>query len=64
MQELAKNFKKLNDLSMDYSPLFCSFLSLSNVSRGLNLWKFNNSLISNNNFVDEMKTYSKSYFQF
>ena len=56
MQELAKNVKILNSLSTDHSPLFCSFLSLSNISRGRGLWKFNNSLISNSNFVDEMKT--------
>ena len=31
-------------------------LGLSNVCRGRGLWKFNNSLISNINFVDEMKT--------
>ena len=28
MQELAKNVKTLNALSMDHSPLFCSFLKL------------------------------------
>ena len=39
----------------DHSPLFCSFLNLSNISRGRCLWKFNNSLISNSNFVNEMK---------
>ena len=56
MQESAKNVKILNALSTDHSPLFCSFLNLANISRGRGLWKFNNSLISNTNFVDEMKT--------
>ena len=56
MQELVKNVKILNALSKEHSPLFCSFLNLSNFSRGCGLWKFNNSLISNYNFVDEMKT--------
>ena len=54
MQELAKNVIILNALSTDHSPLFCSFPS--NISRGRGLWKYNNSLISNTNFVDEMKT--------
>ena len=40
---------------LDHSPLFCSFLKLSNISRGRGLWKFNNSLISNSNFVNGMK---------
>ena len=56
MQESVKNVKILNALSTDHSPLFCSFLNLTNISRGCGLWKFNNSLISNTNFVDEMKT--------
>ena len=56
MQESAKNVKILNALSTDHSPLFFSFLILSNISRDRDLWKFNNSLISNSNFVDEMKT--------
>ena len=55
MQELAKNVKILNQQSTNHPPLFCSFLNLSNISRGCGLWKFNNSLISNSNF-DEMKT--------
>ena len=55
MQESAKNVKILNALSTDHSPLFCSFLNLSNTSRGCGLWKFNDCLISNTHFVDEMK---------
>ena len=56
MQELVKNVKILNVLSTDHSPLFSSFLNLTNISRGRGLWKFSNSLISNTNFVGEMKT--------
>ena len=56
IQESAKNGKILNALSTDHSSSFCSFLNLSNISRGRVLWKFNNSLISNSDFVDEMKT--------
>ena len=56
MQELVKNVKILNAVSTDHSRLFCSFLNLTNIVRGSGLSKFNNSLISNTNFVDEMKT--------
>ena len=62
MQELTKNVKILNALSTDHYPLFCSFLNLNNISRSRGLWKFNNSLISNSNFVDEMKTLFKKLF--
>ena len=37
-------------------PHYFAFLNLTNISRGRGLCKFNNSLISNTNFVDEMKT--------
>ena len=57
MQESTKNVKILNALSTEHSLLFCSCLNLTNISKGRGLWKFNNSLISNTNFVDEMKTF-------
>ena len=50
MQKSAKSVKILN------FPLFCFLLNLGNISIGSGLWKFRNSLISNNIFVDEMKT--------
>ena len=56
MQESAKNIKILNAVSTDHSPLFCLFLNLTSISRGPGLWKFNNSLIPNTTFVNEMKT--------
>ena len=42
-------------LPTNHSPLFCSLRNFINISRGCGLWKFSNSLISNTNFVDEMK---------
>ena len=54
MQESAKNVKILNALSRDHFPLFC-FPKFSSISRGCGLSKFNNSLVSNTSFVDEMK---------
>ena len=62
MRESAKNDKILNALSTEYSPLFCSFINLRNISRGRNLWNSNNSLVSNTNFVDEMKALIKKLF--
>ena len=59
MQESVENVKILNALSTDHSSLFCSFLNLTSFSRGCGLSKFSNSLISNTNFVDEMKTLIK-----
>ena len=37
IQESVKNIKILNALSTDHSPLFCSFLNLTNISRGRGL---------------------------
>ena len=34
---------------------FCSFIERLKYSKGPGFWKFNNSLISNNDFVEEMK---------
>ena len=48
--------KILDALSTDHSPLFYLFRNLTTIFRGRGLWKFNNSLISNTIFVDEMKT--------
>ena len=42
-------------LPTNHSPLFCSLRNFINISRDCGLWKFSNSLISNTNFVDEMK---------
>ena len=55
MQESVKNVKILNALSTHHSALFCFFRNLTNLSRGYGLSKFNNSLISNTKFVDDMK---------
>ena len=55
LQESVKNVEILNALSTNHSPLFCSFLYLTNISIGRGLWKLNNSLILNTIFVNEMK---------
>ena len=52
---MQESVKILNALSTDHSPLFCSFLNLSNTSRVRDLWKFNNSLISLKTLISSMK---------
>ena len=56
MQKSVIKCQNTKSLIADHSPLFCSFLNLTNIYRGRGLWKFNNSLISNTAFVDEIKT--------
>ena len=52
VQEAIKSTDILAAFSTDHSPIFIS-LSKSNESKGL--WKFNNSLISNEDYVKKMK---------
>ena len=61
MQELATIVKITNTLSMNHYPLFCYFLNLNNISRCRGIWKFNNFLISNTDFVNEIKTIIQNF---
>ena len=54
-QEIAKHTEILNAVSTDYSPVICSFQNLNEFERGPNLWKFNNSLVSNEEYVLRLK---------
>ena len=56
-QETISNVDILNAFSTDHSPVFCSFISCLNCVKGPGFWKFNNSLICDSDFVDEMKTF-------
>ena len=47
----------MNTFSTDHSPVFCSFIKCLNCTKGPRFWKFNNSLISNSDFVYEIKTF-------
>ena len=38
-------------MSTDHSALSCSFHSFNKLKQGLGLWKFNNSLVSNEDFI-------------
>ena len=57
LQEYIKKSDVLNALSTDHSPVFCSISKRNefNKGKGRGLWKFNNSLISNTDFVKQMK---------
>ena len=47
----------MNAFSTDHSPVFCSFIKCLKFAKGPGFWKFNNSLICNSDFVDEMKIF-------
>ena len=55
LQETISNVIILTVFSTDHSLVFCSFIKSLRYSKGPGFWKFNNSLISNNDFVEELK---------
>ena len=57
LQEIISNVNILNAFSTDHYPVFCSLIKSLKYSKGPGLWKFNNSLICNNDFVEEMKLF-------
>ena len=55
LQESVKKIQIFSSFSSDHSPILASFVISNNVSlRGPGLWKFNNSLVTNAKFVEEM----------
>ena len=57
LQETIFNVYILNAFSADHSPVFCSFIRSLKYSKGSGFWKCINSLISNNDFVEEIKLF-------
>ena len=55
LQESVKKTEILNALSSDHSPVFCSFVNNDTFARGSGVWKFNNSLLFNTEFVKKLK---------
>ena len=51
LQESVKKTEILNALSSDHSPVFCSFVNNDTFAHGSGVWKFNNSLLLNTEFV-------------
>ena len=57
LQERTRNVDILNAVSTDHSPVFCSLVNSTEFRKGPGIWKFNNSLIFDRNFVKEMKCF-------
>ena len=57
LQETISSVDILNAFSTKHSPVFCSFIKNLNCAKGPGFRKFNNSLICNSDFVEEMKTF-------
>ena len=53
LQERTRNV----DILSDHSPVFCSLANSTEFRKGPGIWKFNNSLIFDRNFVKEMKCF-------
>ena len=66
LQESVKKTEIPNALSSDHSPVFCSFVNNDIFSLGSGIWKFNNFLLLDTEFVKKLKTHItnvKSNFQ-
>ena len=59
LQESAKKAEILNALSSDHFPVFCSFVNNDTFARGSGVWKFNNPLLLNTEFVKKLKIHIK-----
>ena len=57
LQKKTRNVDILNAVSTDNSPVFCSLLNSMEIPKGPGIWKFNNSLIFDRNFVKEIKCF-------
>ena len=55
LQERARNIDILKAVSTDHLPVFCSLVDSTEFRKVLGIWKFNNSLIFDRNFVKEIK---------
>ena len=63
LQEAVKNTEILNALSSDHSPIFCSFVNNDTFARGSGVWKFNNSLLLNTQFVKKLRSLKMGIFE-
>ena len=63
IQENVKDSDILAAFSTDHSPVIFSMLLNKDKNRGKGLWKFNNSLTANDEFVDKMKIYIKDILE-
>ena len=56
-QERTRNVDLFNAVSTDHLPVFCFLLNSTEFPKGPGIWKFDNVLIFNRNFVKEMKCF-------
>ena len=52
-QEVVKDLEIFCAMSTDHSVLLCSFQLFNKLKKGSGLWKFNNSLVSNEDFIQK-----------
>ena len=50
---MVRDSEILCNMSIDHSALFCSFQHFNKLKKGSGLWKFNNSLVSNEDFIQK-----------
>ena len=62
MQVSVKNTDVLASLLTDHSPITFSYCKNEESNRGRGLWKFNNSLIENEEYVHQMKKFIPDTF--
>ena len=55
LQEIAKHTAILNAIRTNHSPVLYSFQNFNQCQRGPGLWKFNNSLVSNEEYILRLK---------
>ena len=56
-KQKQKQTEILNALSSDHSPVFCSFVNSDTYACESGVWKFNNSLLLNTQFVKKLKNH-------
>ena len=54
-QEIDKHIEIINTIGTDHSPVSYLFQNLDQFQRGLDLWKFHNSLVSNEEYLSRLK---------
>ena len=64
VQEAIKSTDILAAFSTDHSPIFISLSKSNEITKGKGLWKFNNSLISNEDYVKKMKIHISDILNF
>ena len=55
LKEIDKHTEIINTISTDHSPVSYLFQNLDQFQRGLDLWKFHNSLVSNEEYLSRLK---------